>query len=167
MNTIEGNEGEPIMRTTDQTEADDRAADAANRLRWEIGNAITAYVRESGGTIEDAPIFPGAASTTTRPAPLDGIRAARRAARVAENEAHYSVRAARSAGLGWDAIGDALGIEPDHDSGRSRAERAFDECAPRPSMRFDTVTFGYTCGTCAEIVTDMGPYESHPHDNER
>jgi hypothetical protein len=48
------------------------------------------------------------------------------------------------------------------------AEAAFEYVVPvrEDSFRFDTPSFGWHCRSCGGLVSDRGPYESYPEDNE-
>ena len=104
--------------------------------------------------------------------PLCGMRSALFLRNVAESQMYEHARAARSAGRSWDEIGAAVNL-PDYEY-RVRAEVAFEwlvegrepepEAAELPSFR--TPTSWWRCGTCEQQITDRGPYESHPDDNE-
>jgi hypothetical protein len=109
----------------------------------------------------------GTATAFDHPVPADylqGMRTALQTARMAEGIARDWAREARGAGRSWSDVAEVLGrMLPD---GEDPAIEAFVWVAPTPSMRFDRVTVGWRCSTCDQMITDHGPYESHPVDNE-
>jgi len=54
----------------------------------------------------------------------------------------------------------------DQDETNDPAADAFVWVAPRPSMRFDAVTTSWECSSCGQRVTDRGPYNGYPEDDE-
>lgn len=104
--------------------------------------------------------------------PTIGVRSALFLRNVAESQIYEYAKAARAAGRSWDEIGEALEL-PDYDF-ESRGAVAFrwlvEGCEPDPepeglpSLR--TPCLWWRCGTCDQQVTDRGPFESHPDDNE-
>ena len=104
--------------------------------------------------------------------PLAGVRAALLLRGVAAGQLNEHARDARAAGRSWDEIGAALDL-PDYEFD-SRAEVAFvwlvegrepePETGAIPASR--TPSSWWRCGSCAQQVTDHGPFESHPDDNE-
>ncbi|ALE82468.1 hypothetical protein [Pseudonocardia sp. HH130629-09] len=127
-----------------------------------------------GASVVETPI-PGFTVITDRALddPLGGVRAALLLRGVAGSQLYDHARAARSAGRSWDEIGAALEL-PDYEFD-SRAEVTFawlvEGREPAPAHRdpvpvFHPPSSSWRCGTCAALVTDRGPYESHPDDNE-
>ncbi|MBC3189972.1 hypothetical protein H7X46_02705 [Pseudonocardia sp. C8] len=107
--------------------------------------------------------------------PLAGVTAALVARNAAARQLAEFAESARAAGRSWDEIGAALGLDSAGDGGgRSRAELAFEwlvegrEPQPEPDRwpSFRAPTTSWRCATCGQRVTDRGPYESHPDDNE-
>lgn len=104
--------------------------------------------------------------------PLAAVRAADLLARVAEAQRTDHARAARASGRSWDEIGEALDLPVDGD--RPRDEAAFEWLiegrAPNATgpdhLSFRTPTTWWRCSACGQQVSDRGPYESHPDDNE-
>lgn len=115
----------------------------------------------------ERPYRSGGGSTYTEPAPLQAIEAAVFTRNVAAGRARHYAQRARGDGHGWDVIGEALGLteQAKHEQ-RGRGELAFEMVAGAPPMRFDRVTCHWTCSTCGEFVTDNGPYNPHPEDQE-
>lgn len=72
---------------------------------------------------------------------------------------------ARGEGASWHALAPALGIEIDPEYDDS-AEQAFKTIAHAPSQPFDRVWTSWTCTSCDQRITDYGPYNGHPTDDE-
>jgi hypothetical protein len=146
---------------------EDQEMDARRDADWRLRDTALRYVTATGGTVADRPISPAHDYGTTREAePLAGIRAAQVLEHAAARLGHDYLRYARQDGATWDDIGAALGMKGEPEYGVSAAEQAYEHAAGEPSQQFDPRTFYYTCGSCAQGVTDRGPYESHPHDRE-
>ncbi|GAA4544182.1 hypothetical protein [Pseudonocardia xishanensis] len=100
--------------------------------------------------------------------PLPGVRAAAVLRDAARRVLVDAVEAARAAGRSWDEVGDALGLP---DDGEPVGEVAFafvvERREPeRPRELFRLSATSWRCGSCGELVSDRGPFESHPVDNE-
>ena len=99
------------------------------------------------------------------PTPLAGLQAADWVVQRAGQEIHQHVRRAREAGHSWEQIGQALDMRPV--DGRSVAESAYERVAGRPaSWSFGSPSFTWRCPACGRVISDRGPYESHPDDNQ-
>ncbi|MEU8495007.1 hypothetical protein [Pseudonocardia alni] len=142
---------------------------AAGRIR-ELVRRIAVEV--FGATETEVPI-PGFTVFTDRKLddPLPGVRAALLMRSVSEAQLYDYARSARAAGRSWDEIGAVLGLPT---GGVPVGEAAFDwlVCGrvPDPEREgirsFRTPSAFWRCSTCGEQVTDDGPFESHPTDNE-
>lgn len=135
-------------------------------------------IREVAGSVFGAQVvevpIPGFSVFTDRQLddPLAGARAALFVRNVGKSQVIEYARAARAAGRSWDEIGAALEL-PEREF-TSRGEATFlwlvEGCEPEsdpdalPSFR--TPATRWRCGTCEQPVTDHGPFESHPDDNE-
>lgn len=97
---------------------------------------------------------------------LQGMKTALQVARTAENIARDWARDARGNGSSWTDVAEALGRMIPVPEGEDPAIEAFLWVAPAPSMRFDQITTSWRCESCDKRVTDNGPYNSHPADNE-
>jgi hypothetical protein len=95
-----------------------------------------------------------------------GIAAARMVADHANRLVNEYARKARGHGHSWRELAEALGIEPDDEGYTDPAVVAFELVAPQPSMRFDPRRVAWACASCGESITDRGPYEGHPVDNQ-
>ena len=75
---------------------------------------------------------------------------------------------ARAEGTAWLQIGEALGLDqgPDGKSGYDLGVAAFEHFEGEPDL-WNQSNFHYHCAACGEWITDRGPYESQPEDNER
>lgn len=102
--------------------------------------------------------------------PLAGIRAALLVRGVAEAQLYDYARTARAAGRSWNEIGAALGLPSE---AAPVGEAAFDwlVCGRPPASKEEGWSWRapsacWRCTTCDAQVTDNGPFESHPGDNE-
>lgn len=101
------------------------------------------------------------------PVPADwgqGIAAARWVAARANSLVHEYAKKARGDGVPWRNLADPLGIEVD--AWEDPAAAAFEHVAGTPVRTFDTLTVLWRCGSCGQLVTDRGPYNGHPVNNE-
>jgi hypothetical protein len=103
--------------------------------------------------------------------PLSGVRAAVLVGEVAAGQIAEYATAARAAGRSWDEVAAVLGVQ--EGPYNSRAEVVFGgliEHRPLPVEERngwgERSTARWTCGTCGGRVTDSGPFEGHPADNE-
>jgi hypothetical protein len=71
---------------------------------------------------------------------------------------------ARVEGASWQEIGEALRLAAD-EAGRSVAELAYEQIVGVPDLWSQTSMY-WSCPACGRNVTDRGPYDSHPLDNE-
>lgn len=104
--------------------------------------------------------------STPMPAPADwpqGIATARRVADSARTMMVEYARKARGDGYAWRDLAEPLGVDG---GGSDPAVAAFELVAPEPYMPFDRRSTYWTCMSCEQHVTDCGPYEGHPTDNE-
>jgi hypothetical protein len=101
------------------------------------------------------------------PLPLAGLQAALTVVRFAQDQAYTFAKALRGEGSSWAEIADLLEIPWSEDY--SRPERAFELVAgPASRSSYDRYVF-WTCGGplgCGERVTDRGPFNGYPSDNE-
>jgi hypothetical protein len=97
--------------------------------------------------------------------PLAGLWAADYLGQRASREVATHARRAREAGHSWGEIGHALGVDPGE---RRRAgEAAFERFAGSPtSWPVQGPSFVWRCPGCGRLISDRGPYESHPDDNQ-
>lgn len=151
-------------------ELDEQVAGFVSRVRSMVwAGAVEAF----GATRLEDPIEGYRLLTRSRlDDPLAGLRSALLVRNVAAGRLIEFADAARAAGRSWDEIGAALDLEADGE-GRSRAEVAFEWLvegrvpqAPDRWPSFHAPTTSWDCVTCGQRVTDRGPYESHPVDNE-
>jgi hypothetical protein len=135
---------------------------------YEARQAIVNDARAQGKELITRKAWPGAYSDITYAEPLEGIRIALTRASAARRAVDDYVKIAREEGRTWAQVGEALGLaETAADRSVPLAEAAFEHVVPlRDSFRFDTPSFGWHCRSCGGFVSDRGPYESHPEDNE-
>ncbi len=142
--------------------------DAASDIRAAIDRAVTRYAASTGHELRDRPAWPGALTTCQYADPATGIRAATIARNSADRVRDDYVRQARQDGMTWQAIGQALDLDQGDDprTGYDLAVAAFETVTGEPDI-FRQPNLGWRCPSCTKTVTDHGPYESHPTDNER
>ena len=99
------------------------------------------------------------------PTPLTGLWAADGLLNRVSQEVHRHARRAREAGHTWEQIEGALDIKPD--GGRSVAEAAYERFTGTPAgWPLSGPGFTWRCPHCDRVISDRGPYESHPDDNQ-
>ena len=83
----------------------------------------------------------------------------------ASREVATHARRARESGHPWDEIGQELDIEPG--DRRSMGEATFERFAGSPtSWSIRDPSFVWRCLACDRMISDRGPSESHPDDNQ-
>jgi hypothetical protein len=144
---------------------DERARDEARRY---TDTAVLAMAREAGAEVGERPIWPGKTFTVRDVAPEAGIRFAVVLAGTARHKLHSYIKQARQDGLTWQQIGHALRLERTaEERGASLAEVAFEYATDAGRAGpFDELSFGWTCPSCQQVVSDHGPYNGHPADCE-
>lgn len=98
------------------------------------------------------------------PSPLAGLHAALTVARMAQDQAYRFALALRGEGYSWQAIADLLEIPWSEDY--SRTEKAYELLA---TEGYRDLRAFWTCGGpggCGQRITDRGPYNGSPVDNE-
>lgn len=149
---------------TSRRDPDQAARDEANSA---VRGALHRMGRAAGATFTEQPIFEGARTTEQVMDPVAAIAMGVMLRSAVEFQLSLSVRRARSAGAGWSQIGEALGPQADRDRGISLAEAAYEQVTDAERARpFDRLSFYFTCSACGQHVTDRGPYNAHPLDNE-
>jgi hypothetical protein len=147
---------------------DAAAASAVQHHCGAVRKAVLELARAAGAPERELPVWPGARSTITHAEPMWVIRAAVIVRRAASEIVDEYVREARGEGIGWEPIGQALGLEEEaQESDRPLGEVAYESVVGPPGHCFDEPKFHYTCGSCGGRVTDSGPYNGHPIDEER
>jgi len=142
-------------------------SNASSDAYFAARSAVIRLAEADGAQTQERPLWPGAASTTHYAEPLAGIRAAQILERTAARVTGDYVRHAREAAVGWREIGEALGLaENGEPTGYDLAVAAYEHAAGTPDL-WNHVSFSYTCPTCAQAISDHGPYESHPEDSEQ
>lgn len=102
------------------------------------------------------------------PRPLAGLQAALVVARMAQDQAYTFAKALRGEGRSWAEMADLLEIPWSEEY--VRAERAYELVAGPATDRWSDLRVYWTCGGprgCGQYVTDRGPYNGYPSDNER
>lgn len=106
--------------------------------------------------------------------PLCGVRAALMAHRVAAGLMREWAETARAAGASWDDVAAALDLTGNEHGYESAGAVAFRWLVERRDPAADRDLFAgrwtpaarWTCGACGERISDRGPFEPHPDDNE-
>jgi hypothetical protein len=95
--------------------------------------------------------------------PLAGLRP-QAAARVCCERAER----ARADGITWEQIGEALGLNLGWDgkSGPDLGVAAFEHFTGEPGP-WRQASFRFRCASCGGYITDRGPTQDHPEDNEQ
>jgi hypothetical protein len=134
-----------------------------------VDRAIRAAVAP-GGLVERR-LRPESMTTWEEPSPLAGLHAGLAVIAMAERRTYEYAVKLRSEGTSWAEIADLLGV-PYSDS-YVRREHTYELVRgpiPEYAGPFDEHNVYWECtgpGGCGQYVTDRGPYESHPADNER
>lgn len=106
--------------------------------------------------------------------PIAGVRAAVLARDVAAGRLRYYAERARAEGRSWDDVAEALGLARDDGGEWSRAElaylhlvegRALQPDEEQPAGRWRP-RLSWRCVSCGQLVTDRGPFEAAPYNNE-
>ena len=141
---------------------------------WTLRTAIRRAAQEAyGAEVVEEPIEGFKVLTrSTLDDPLAGVRAAVLARDIALGQLLAYTEDARGVGRSWDEVAEALGIEA-RESEAPRGELAFllvVESRPLPTEErswWDRSAARWTCTACGQRITDHGPFESHPDDNEQ
>jgi hypothetical protein len=153
--------------TDQENTRQDAVTSAASDAYFAAQSSVRRLAEAEGAEIRERPVWPGAFSTTRYAEPLAGIRAAQILTRTADRVAGEYVKHARVEGIGWREIGEAVGLAEDGQRiGYDLAVAAYEHVVGEPDLLRDP-SFYYTCPACEQGISDRGPYESHPEDNER
>lgn len=140
--------------------------------RWTLKQTIHKVAVDvyDSATVE-VPIWPGARSTKMTVEPLAGIRAAIFVRDVARNQIHEYATQARGAGRTWAEIAAAFNLDAevaDDPAGAVFEYLAVGEPLPQPErrFRFDPRNVHWRCASCSLLITDSGPYNGNPVDDE-
>ncbi|MFI6325095.1 hypothetical protein ACIBG8_46795 [Nonomuraea sp. NPDC050556] len=142
-------------------------SDALDEARWRLTGEVTRLAVAAFGkdAAKARPIFPGAETTAITADPLPALWAAKQLQALAAAQIYRQAQHARSAGHSWQQIGETLQLP---DTNGPLAEAAFEYFTDEP-VSFSTPSFSWRCpaSSCGNMITDHGPYESHPDDCER
>ena len=146
------------------------------RAAGSLRRAIQVTAREAfGAEMVARPIVPGFFTPLWDVEPLAGVRAAVLARDVAARRVRDYALAARADGRSWDEIAVALGVERGEGS-VSRGERAYLHLMegrplyvddPELSCARPAPAAHWRCASCGQHVTDQGPFEASPDNNEQ
>ncbi|MCF7550908.1 hypothetical protein [Pseudonocardia sp. WMMC193] len=112
--------------------------------------------------------YPGATFTVAALADgLSGLRAAAIAQSVARSQLYEYAAQARGAGSTWRGIAEALGIGEDHGVPAELAYELIVEGRAVPRTRgLWRPAARWTCTSCERSISDTGPYDGAPVNNE-
>lgn len=150
---------------------DDRqqaVTDAASGAYWRMCVDVIKLAEADGAEVRQRQLFPGSLSMERYAEPLAGIRASATLANTAMRIKREYVGRGRGDGCTWHEIGEALRLAEGEDAkrGYDLGVAAFEYMAGEPCI-WQQPAFGWRCGSCGAYITDRGPYESHPEDNEQ
>lgn len=136
--------------------------------RWGTERVVLDVVQaqHGPGAVTQRPVA-GHASAT-RLAPIDyaaGVAAAQLVADYAHRLVGRYALKAREDGLSWHDLAVVLDLA-DSDEESDPATRVYEHIAPKPPSVFDPRSVAWRCATCGGLVTDHGPYNGHPDDQE-
>jgi hypothetical protein len=152
-------------------------APGADSRRRAIASAIDAYraaqsaviwlAEAEGAQFRGRLSGPGAPGAGRCAEPAD-VRAARIPPETAARICRDRAERARGDGITWPQIGEALGLHqgPDAKLGYDLGVAAFEHFTGEPDLWY-RASFQFRCASCGEYITDRGPFESHPEDNEQ
>ena len=135
------------------------------QVRSIVDRAVKAAV--PAGQMGERKIRPESDYGWPEPRPLAGLQAALTVARIAQDQAYNFAKALRGEGTSWAAIADLLEIPWSKEY--ARTERAYELVAGATPGTFSDARVYWTCGGprgCGQYVTDNGPYNGCPVDNE-
>lgn len=140
-------------------------SDVRRKLETLFTRMIMEQSGDSGFTTE--PVWEGSTSTRQVPPPAKMMRLAVMAQTAAHAIVATTAAAMRGQGTPWRDIFPLLDIEDP--TGHSPGEAAFRYVAGpgNPDYPHDPIYVNWTCATCKARVSDSGPYNGHPEDNER
>lgn len=136
---------------------------AAGRLQ----GLVFDLVREIHGdeAVERRARYDGDRLPELTPTPLAGLWAAAGLLNRVGQEVQRHARRAREARHTWEQIDRALDIKPD--DGRCVAEAAYARFTGSPAgWSLSGPSFTWRCPDCDRVISDRGPYESHPDDDQ-
>lgn len=150
------------MFENERNTPDDVARTGVKRVVFDVLRA-----QHGAGSVVQRPISPRI--DIPHPVPADyaaGITAARKVAGHARRLLREYADAARGDGRTWRELAEPLGIEMDEDGYTDVAVEAFLAVCPEPLRQFDRRRTSWRCASCGEVVTDYGPYNGNPVDDE-
>ena len=139
--------------------------EAAATACREVRQSVIRLAAANGAEIREKPLWPGAHSVVRYAEPLAGIRAGIVVSSAAQRAVRDYLARAREDGVPWLEIGRALGLETGVREPYDVAVAAFERAAGE-SIRGLRPSFGFTCGSCGQHISDLGPYEAAPDNTE-
>lgn len=136
-----------------------------DQVRGLVDRAVKAAV--PAGQMVERRMRPESDYTWWEPSPKAGMQAALTVVRMAQEQAYKFARDLRGEGSSWAEVADLLEIPWSQEY--SRPERAYELVAGTRPGTFSDARVYWTCGGpdgCGRHVTDRGPYNGYPVDNE-
>lgn len=136
------------------------------QVRQLVKQAVQAATRPEG--LAERKLRPESTISFFEPTPLAGFHAARQVCRLAEQQVYRYAVLLRGEGFSWQQIADLLEIPWSDDY--ARPERAFNLVAgPDSGNTWTGPRVYWHCGSpagCGAYITDRGPFNGWPSDNE-
>lgn len=151
-----------VEKRPEDEAAQQRRQDAGSKVSSLAYNALqsVSLILEDPAHLTEQPILPGWQTKELRARPLTRLQAAVWLQGEARRVAWSEIGKARSAGATWLEIAGVLDLV-DGD-GYEKATAAY-EYAAKDSF---SDRFHFDCGSCGARITDHGPYDPHPVDQE-
>lgn len=132
------------------------------RLVWRVRDQIRALAVEGfGAAVVQVPIGETSLTRPTVDDPLAGVRTAQLVRRTAEAQVRDYAIEARAAGRSWAEVADAIGL-----TGVDEPEVLAFEQVAGDRDRVGGGRVWWRCASCAQRISDTGPFCSHPADTE-
>jgi len=130
--------------------------------------AVIRLTEADGAQIWERSVWLGTSVTRRYAEPLADVRTAQVRPETVARVGREHAERARGDGITWEQIGEALGLDqgPYGTSGYDLGIAAFEHFTAEAGHRYPA-SFHFGCASCGEYITDRGPFESHPEDNER
>jgi hypothetical protein len=149
---------------TPEQERASKARSAALQIMYQAMNQVS-MLMEDPEHITEQPIWRGATSKELRARPATRLQVAVMLRQEASRQIDHEIRTARGAGVSWQEIAVLLDlVDADHPTPYDQAVAAYERASG--SDQWHNALFMFECDTCGAKITDHGPYEFHPLDQE-
>jgi len=130
--------------------------------------AVIRLTEAEGAQIWERSVWLSTSITRRYAKPLADVRATQVRPETTARVNREHAERARGDGITWEQIGEALGLDQGQGgmSGYDLGVAAFERFTAGADLRYP-VSFQFGCASCGEYITDRGPFESHPVDNEQ